>query len=240
MNKTTRLGGAVMGALAAAAFVFAPAFGPARAADNSVSVAAGDSALVSLPSGSYGTWSVTSNTNPQAISAIAAAMNIRIQGLAAGTGSVTACSSYGQQQCQTISVTVTGGVLGESRYHSGALISENGTVYIVYKNTKIGFTSFASFTVFGFRFANVVPVTDSGLAVSDTVVDLSKTTHPWGSWINDNGTIYFVHENGLIPIPTYDTFLNNGGDINLVVPANTDDLALPVLDPMTLDDARLQ
>jgi len=43
-----------------------------------------------------------------------------------------------------------------SAYANGSLFSENGTVYIVYKNTKTGFASPLFFTALGFKFTNVL------------------------------------------------------------------------------------
>ncbi len=134
----------------------------------------------------------------------------------------------------------TGAVLGLSMYNNGALISENGTVYIAYKNTKTGFASASVFKALGYNFANVINASNSGLADSGFVVTTASASHPWGSWIKSGATVYFVHELGLIPVGDYNTFLNNGGDERLVVPANSYDFRLPMLSIMMTGDSRLR
>ena len=133
-----------------------------------------------------------------------------------------------------------GGVLGLSAYNNGALISENGTVYIVYKNTKAAFASAPVFRGFGFSFGNVINSGLTGLADSGHIIRTSASSHPWGSWIKSGSTVYFVHEFGLIPVPDYSTFLNNGGQDSLVVAANRYDFGLPQLSPMVMNDSRLR
>lgn len=132
-----------------------------------------------------------------------------------------------------------GNVLGSSVYANGQLISENGTVYIVYKNTKTGFVSASVFKALGFKFANVDEVGTSGLSDSGYTVRSAYASHPWGSWIKSGSTIYFVHEDGLIPVPNWSTFINNGGQSSFVVPANHYDFNLPILSRMVLGDNRL-
>ncbi len=133
-----------------------------------------------------------------------------------------------------------GGVLGSSTYQNGQLISENGTVYVVYKNTKTGFVSASVFTSFGFSFDNVLNAGNSGLNDSGYVIRSANTSHPWGSWVKSGQTVYFVHESGLIPVPDWNTFVNNGGQGNLIVNANSYDFNLPTLTPMSWGDARVR
>lgn len=133
-----------------------------------------------------------------------------------------------------------GVVAGGFTYKHGALIKENDTVYIVYRNNKTGFTNPQAFLGFGYKWSNVQSVSSSGLVNSSYTIYSSETRHPWGSWIKSGQTIYFVHELGLIPIPSWDIFLNNGGESAWVVPANAYDFSAPVLNVMTYNDARLR
>jgi len=130
-------------------------------------------------------------------------------------------------------------VLGASSYANGTLLNENGTIYIVYKNTKTGFVSAAAFLGLGFKFENAISVV-SGIPYSGYSVTTANAAHPWGSWIKSGQTVYFVHELGLIPITDWNTFLNNGGNGSLVVPANSYDFQLPILSVMVANDARLR
>jgi hypothetical protein len=131
-------------------------------------------------------------------------------------------------------------VLGASIYPNGKLISENGTVYIVYKDTKSSFASQAVFRGLGYKFSNVQEVGVSGLVNSGYVVNSTRTFHPWGSWIKNGTTIYFVHENGLIPVPDLSVFSDNNGELKNVVPANRYDFDLQILSVMEYNDARLK
>lgn len=133
----------------------------------------------------------------------------------------------------------SGSVQGVSTFANGQLISENGTVYIVYKGTKTGFISSSVFTGLGFNFNNVVYTSNSGLWDSGYTVRTQFASHPWGTWIKSGNTIYFVHESGLIPVPDWTTFTSNGGQSAFVVPANHYDFSLPILSPMTFSDYRL-
>ncbi|MCL5666611.1 MAG: hypothetical protein M1383_02475 [Patescibacteria group bacterium] len=158
---------------------------------------------------------------------------------AAAYFTVRATDIYGRSQTANFTLVPVGGSSGGNAYSNGMLINENGTVYIVYKNTKTGFASAYAFLGFGFSFNNVVAAGNTGLANSGYIVRTSQAAHPWGSWIKSGNTIYFVHEAGLIPISDYNIFLNNGGKDNLVVPANSYDFALPMLPIMTMNDYRL-
>jgi len=134
----------------------------------------------------------------------------------------------------------SGSVAGVSAYANGTLISENGTVSIVYRNLKSSFANASAFTGFGFKFSNVRNVVNSGINSTGYVIKTSSTSHPWGSWIKSGQTIYVVHENGLIPVSDYGTFVSNGGQDSLVVPANAWDFRLAMLSPMVWNDIRLR
>jgi hypothetical protein len=153
---------------------------------------------------------------------------------------VRANDNFGRSATQNFSLTITGGVLGNQLYPNGTLIQENGTVYIVYKNTKSGFVSRQVFEGFGFSFGQVQYVTNTGLSDSGYTIRTANASHPWGSWVKSGQTVYFVHELGLIPVGSYDVFLNNGGRDNLVVKANSYDFQRPMLSTMEYNDARLR
>ena len=147
---------------------------------------------------------------------------------------------YGRTGTGQLSFNGGQSVLGASTYSNGQLINTNGTVYIVYKNTKIAFGNAAAFTGLGFNFSNVVNTGYDNLSISGYVVSTARGPHPWGSWVKSGSTVYFVQELGLIPVPDYNTFINNGGQDSLVVKANSWDFQLPILSPMTYSDARLR
>ena len=90
------------------------------------------------------------------------------------------------------------------------------------------------------QFNNVTAAADSGLSDSGKVVVTAKGAHPRGSWLLSGSTVYFVTPDGLIPVPTWDIFLGNGGQGNFLVKANSYDTALVKLGIMTADDVRLK
>ncbi len=71
-------------------------------------------------------------------------------------------------------------------------------------------------------------------------VSTSNKGHKVGSWVKVGKAIYFVHTDGLIPIATFDVFLNNGGKVSKVVTANRDDKSKPLLDIMVMNDPRVR
>jgi hypothetical protein len=192
-----------------------------------------------------GTWSVTGNTNPDVAGAGINGLNLMITGKQQGFSTVRACSD--SVNCLNVSVDVVANasetnanVLGASTLNNGQLISGNKTVYIIYKNTKAGFTSLKAFQDLGYNLSEVTPVDASGIPSSGYSISTANAAHPYGAWIVNKGTIYFVHELGLIPIADFQTFLNNGGSIGTVVKANTYDMQLPMLNLMQANDSRLQ
>ena len=204
--------------------------------------------------GGYGYY-VSTNSNPGVVSATFNGSALTVYAIQNGVSTIQVCQN-GASACASLTVNVgtayaysgTGGVqypgngssvLGASTYPNGELISEGQTVYIVYRGTKTAFSSGSVFTGFGFSFSNVIAVGNSGLPSSGHIISTSKSHHPWGSWVKSGATVYFVQESGLIPVPDWNTFLNNGGAANLIVPANFYDFGLPILSAMTSSDSRL-
>lgn len=65
-------------------------------------------------------------------------------------------------------------------------------------------------------------------------------SHQVGSWLNVGQTIFYVTDNGLIPVPTYQIFKNAGGVGKPVYSANDYDMQLPLLPLMQINDIRVQ
>jgi Bacterial Ig-like domain (group 2) len=215
----------------------------------------GQSATVNVSgNGGYGYY-ISSNSNPGVVSASFNGSVINIYAIASGSSTLVICQNNANS-CPSLYVTVGGGtyynngnglqypgggVLGASTYANGQLISEGSTVYIVYKNTKTAFANSSVFFGLGYSFGNVLQVGSSNLVNSSHTVTTIYSSHPWGSWVKNSGnTVYFVHDQGLIPVPDWNTFLNNGGQSNMIVSANTYDFRLPILSPMVSSDPRLQ
>jgi hypothetical protein len=137
-------------------------------------------------------------------------------------------------------VSVSGGVLGASTYKNGELLKEGGTIYIIYRNSKSGFANFSAFSGFGFSLSNVLDAGYVNVPTSGYVISTASASHPWGSWVKSGNTVYFVHEQGLIPVPDWNTFISNGGQAHLIVNSNQYDFYVPMLSVMTYNDSRLR
>lgn len=151
---------------------------------------------------------------------------------------VRAQDAYGATATQTLSVSVGIGSGWWGTGLNGQLVNEGGTIYIVYRGSKTGFTNADAFLGLGYTFGSV-DQTYTGLPTSGRTVWTAAGPHPWGSWVKFGQTVYFVHENGLIPVTAYDIFLQNGGQDRWVVPMNGYDWQRPMLGYMTYADVRL-
>lgn len=184
---------------------------------------------------------VSNNSNPSAVSASISAQTLTLYGLASGTSTVAVCQSNASSTCGSVYVSVVGGrVYGTSTYRNGQLLNQNGTMYIVYKNTLTGFANQSAFLGLGFRFADALQVGYINIPNSGNIVTTPWMAHPWGSWVKSGQTVYFMHQDGLIPVPSYDVFLANGGQNSLVVPMNAYDWQRAALGVMIYNDARTQ
>lgn len=193
---------------------------------------------------------ISANPNSNIVSASISGSTLYLWGNSAGSSAISVCSSGYNNGCGSIYVTVNGSnysynnggsVLGASVYANGQLISVNGTVYMVYKNTLTAFANASAFTGLGYSFGSVYSVNyPSGMTISGYVISSPFAAHPWGSWIKSGSTVYFVSQYGLIPVPDWSTFLNNGGQANVVVNANSWDFQQPMLSPMIYSDSRLR
>ena len=163
--------------------------------------------------------------------------------------SVRASDTYGNSAIENLTLTVqppqpglayNSGSTGSSTYHDGTLVNDGGTIYVVYKGSKTPFASASAFLGLGYSFASVVNGSTSSLTLSGTVISSASAAHPYGSWIDSNGTVYFVHATGLIPVPSASVFTSNNGQWDLVVPANSADMAMTVLSVMQPGDSRVQ
>ncbi len=141
---------------------------------------------------------------------------------------------------QTLVLTPTGNIAGALIYNNGTLINDAGTIYITYKNTKSAFTNINAFNGLGYKLSNVINANTASVNFTGYLITTSNAAHPWGSWVKNNGTIYFMHESGLIPIPTMDIFTSNGGDLRNVVDMNPYDFNRGTQSQMDYNDWRLK
>lgn len=209
----------------------------------------GDSRIIDVYNAS-GTLSVSNNSNSNVASAWVNNNQVMVYAINAGSATITVFSQNNQSGIIYINVInnpnyypynpPAGSVLGASIYANGILLNESGTIYIVYKNLKTAFSNMPAFQGLGYELQNVIIGSDPNLTNSRFIIGSANQAHPWGSWIKKGNTVYFVHNQGLIPISSYDVFIGNGGADNLLVPANAYDFYLPMLDLMTLGDSRLR
>src|SRR3989344_5855301 len=181
------------------------------------------------------------NPNSGIVSASLNGSTLFITALNTGSTNVVICSNN-ISRCESVFVMVrtSGSIAGALVYNNGTLINDYGTIYITYKNSKSGFTSAQAFTSLGYKWANIISGSTGNIPHSGYNISSASVAHPWGSWINNAGTIYFVHDSGLIPIPSMGIFTSNGGVLKSVVEANSYDFNRPVLAQMDNNDWRLK
>ena len=79
------------------------------------------------------------------------------------------------------------------------------------------------------------------VAVTGNVLGASVfNSHVVGSWVVSNGTVYYVSSRGLIPVPSWEIFLSNGGKQSEIVEINNGDMLLPLLPIMSATDGRVK
>jgi hypothetical protein len=186
----------------------------------------------------FGDYYISTNTNPNVVSAGVNGTTVSLRALSPGNANLTVYQgSTGMQG--TLYVTVRANQSGNI-YANGTLINENGTIFITYKNTKTGFANSYAFTGLGYQFSTVTASSYQWLSNTGYVMNTPFVPHPWGSWVKSGNTVYFVHQDGLIPIPTHQIFTDNGGRDGMVVPMNSYDFTKPMLPLMVMSDARLR
>lgn len=197
--------------------------------------------------------SVSGGTSPYIFSVVSGSLPAGLYLYSGGLVAGTPTSDQGQNvtfrvtdnngrvaNSQSIYIDPAGTVSGALVYANGSLVNDGGTIYITYKNTKSGFANMAALTGLGYKTSSVFSGSTASLSNTNYVVISSAVPHPWGSWVKNGSTIYFVHESGLIPIASYDVFLNNGGADSKVVQMNAQDIGKPVLSIMTMNDSRVR
>lgn len=223
-----------------------------------VTVSSGYSPLTlttaSLPQMAYGTYysfqfGASGGTAPYSFTissgSLPSGLSLSSSGLISGYPAQNSSGSFTVRVSDTNGQTTSkffylgGRVLGTMIYLNGTLVNDGGTVFITYKNMKSGFANLSAFLGLGYKLSNVAPGGTSALSNTNYVISSSSIPHPWGSWVINGQTIYFAHQDGLIPIPSFSIFENNGGMSGLVVQANSFDLARPVLPAMIMQDSRL-
>jgi hypothetical protein len=116
----------------------------------------------------------------------------------------------------------------------GALVrsQQAPTVYLISDGQRDGFTSAKVFTALGYKFSSLLTVTNPELQALPEGNDLSDTTaaHMDGTDIFYQGTIYWI--SGGVRYPYSSLVVYNSwhiaNDFSGVVPANAQDLQLPV------------
>lgn len=133
--------------------------------------------------------------------------------------------------------------VGENaKYPDGTLIKgSNNTVYVVADNgQKRGITSAKVFEGLGYKWENIVTVSDAEIGAYSTADAVaSADTHPNGALINDNGTIYQIINGRRRGIPTPNVFETNRFNWNNVAIATVNDKALSVGTNLSFPDGTL-
>src|SRR3989344_3939200 len=110
---------------------------------------------------------------------------------------------------------------------NGSLINDKGTIYLITNGLRIGFASADAFLGLGYSYATVQPG-DTSFMVALAPINNSAMSHPDGTLVNDNGTIYIMKNNTKMGFPSLQVFFSWGFELNKVVPANSYDRGAPV------------
>ncbi len=114
-----------------------------------------------------------------------------------------------------------------SQFATGDLVSDQGTVYWIVGRNKIAFTSAGLFSSLGFSWGSVKNGDVSNYQeMEKLMVNTKNSRHPIGAWVKYGNTIYYSHESGLIPVPSWEVFLSNGGSLDKTFNANQTDVNL--------------
>jgi hypothetical protein len=128
-------------------------------------------------------------------------------------------------------------------YPNSSLVSDGGTIYFISGTTKVPFTTWKAFVGLGYSLKYVTKGSLANYTLSSYAIKTSATVHPWDSWVSYKKAIYYITQQGLIGVPSYDVFLSNGGKLSYVVAANKYDLAAlkanPNLPILTASDPRV-
>ncbi len=114
----------------------------------------------------------------------------------------------------------------------GALINDKGTVYIITKGQRAGFSTEQAFTNLGYKFSNVIPGDTSFLSTLP-VINNSNQAHPMDSLVLSGGTVYVQTSLGMIAVPSVEVFNSWGYAWKNIVPANAYD-QVPATTPLVL------
>lgn len=109
-------------------------------------------------------------------------------------------------------------------FSPGALVKSGKTIYVISGSYKIPFTNYKAFTGMGYALKNVIQGDLQNYTSGDAWAISNASQRPWGSWVLYNKTIYYLHETGMIPVPSMDVFLQNGGNLKFVAKANKYDI----------------
>ncbi|MDB4939695.1 MAG: hypothetical protein JWO40_120 [Candidatus Doudnabacteria bacterium] len=106
----------------------------------------------------------------------------------------------------------------------GSLINDHGTVYLITNGKRAGFVSEQVFFGLGYSYANVL-AGDTSFMTTLTPISNAATTHPAGTLVIYQGTVYIVGNTGKIGIPDMNTFYSWGYNLKNVVNANQYDIS---------------
>ncbi len=116
----------------------------------------------------------------------------------------------------------------------GSLINDQGTIYLITDNYRIGFASEQAFLGLGYAYQNVFPG-DTSFLDSLAPINTSEMAHPSGTAINIDGTICVVQsvfqsggKYGYRCITSLQHFYDWGYKLTDVIPANSHDRSLPM------------
>lgn len=110
---------------------------------------------------------------------------------------------------------------------NGSLVNEDGTVYIVSSDQRAAFASAKVFQGLGYLFSNVIPASISHLVTLAPLTGIDSA-HPNGTLVSDNGIIYVMQNGYRVGVPNMAVLESWGYSASEIVPANEQDLKIPI------------
>ena len=140
---------------------------------------------------------------------------------------------------------VTAKNTGASAIVPNAIVLDGGKSYWISNDLiKVPFLSNTVLQALGYTKFRTVTRDTTSLPIAKTyALNDPLMAHPWGSWLTNNGTIYYSTSNGMIPVPTNAIFIANGGSADQLIAMNFADTAIlnaHHLAQMIVADARLR
>jgi|GEM_PF-3421885 len=126
----------------------------------------------------------------------------------------------------------------------GSVVLDGQTVYLINGRSKTPFATWQGFLDWGYSVKNLVKGDTSAYSLTGYIAEDVTSGRLPGRWVNHKGTVYYTGGGGLVPVPSWEIFLANGGTAQALANATAKDINLiknwNLLALMTFGDARVE